>query len=228
MSVSVTPKQAWRHHRNFHVGISMGSRNHTGSAFAAVVGWINDQGFDFGLLDVSDTLNRHNDNEHEGDLRARFAAANGVRWRRDNAAALKGLTTPHRIVHWNQWLSDPRFAAYKAQFETAFNEQPAFRDAVTKDITNFLKRKYGTDVHEISPADMATGKRYYLEELAVLSIQFENFPCVKLYPGKELESMKVIRAGKVRNIPTGIQNTTFARLFVKSDEPEALRQAALG
>lgn len=219
MSVSVTPKQAWRHHRNFHIGISIGSRNHTGRAFAAVAEWISHQDFQFGLIDISDTLNRHNDNERAEDLRSRFAASTGIKWRQDNAAALNTVAVPHRIVHWNQWLGDQRFEPYKAKFEAAFEQQPAFREAVTTDIENFLRRKYDMATDEITPADIEIGRRYYMEELAVLSIEFENFPCVKLYAGKELESMKLIRAGNVKDVPTGIQNTTFARLYIRPEPP---------
>ena len=43
----------------FTLGISMGSANHSGEMLASMVQWANGKGFEYGIIDLSDSLNRY-------------------------------------------------------------------------------------------------------------------------------------------------------------------------
>jgi len=118
------------------------------------------------------------------------------------------------LVHWDRWLNDPRFSGYEILFHNAFDTNLVFRMAVMKDIQHHYSRKYNQNMHDRDSRDIDLSKRFYLEELAVLSIQFEDYPCAEAYPGRELECVKLVRSGQVPNVPKGIQNAVYAKLFV--------------
>ena len=216
-AVSVKSPSKWRHHKNFHLGISMGSAHHAGAALAAIVDWANCAGFENGLIDVSDTLNRYNlmrDGLDEDTARHR-ASEQGKAWVASNKAILERLKMPYKVIHWDHWLSDDRFPGYEQAFAVAYEEDADFKAAILRDIRYYHFRKSGQNISDLSPRDIEFGKRFYFEELAALSIQFEDYPCAEAYPGRELESLKLIRRGQVKNAPKGIQNANFAKIFIR-------------
>ena len=198
---------------SFILGVSMGSKNHTGKAFEATVDCINRSGLKQGIIDVSDTLRRftHMAGISEKEARKR-ALGEGLQWLIDNTEAIKKFRVPVVVKHWDTWLNDPRFTDYLAQFQSAYKESPALRAAITKDIDNFYHRRFNkaADI----PNDHDLSIRFYMEELAVMSIQFEDTKAAQLYAGKELNCLKLIRSGEVADIPTGTQDSKFYRINV--------------
>lgn len=214
--ISAKAPTKWSHLPNFHFGVSMGSRLHTGLHLESIVYWANEHGFEQGLIDVSDTLNRYNhmlSGMSESDAQ-KVAREEGRDWYNANRPILENLRMPYEVVFWDYWLNHPDFAQYNEAFHAAFHADPAFRTAVTKDIQHHYMRKYGHNLHERSQSDIELSKQFYLEELAVLSIQFESYPCAEIYPGRELECAKLVRSGSVKNVPLCLQNAVYAKIHV--------------
>ena len=86
--------------------------------------------------------------------------------------------------------------------------------AVMQDIQRFYWRKFNQNLHERSSSDIELSKKYYLEELAALSIQFEEYPCVEIYPGRELDCLKIVRSGRIKGVPLGLRNAVYSSLFL--------------
>jgi tRNA-dependent cyclodipeptide synthase len=198
----------------FVLGISMGSNNHRGEAFKATVDCINRSGLKQGILDVSDTLKRYTLMMDMSEDEARKQAAeHGRKWVIENTEALKQFKIPVSIEHWDTWLNNPRFNEYLTQFRDAYNNSPTLRAAIAKDIDNFYCRRFNDAAQNLKTYDLSV--RFYLEELAVMSIQFEdNNDAAQFYAGKELNCLKLVRSGKVPNAPKGIQNAKFYRINV--------------
>ena len=209
-------KQSTKHLRpysRFVMGISMGSHNHTGNRLQAVVECLNQTTLTKGVIDVSDTLRRYAYmNDMSADQALKKSRADGQRWFADNAATLDQIDADIEVVHWKRWLEDERFPRYLKMFQDAYKASPALRSAIGKDIDRFYSRKFNAAALSQKSLDLSVA--FYLEELAVMSIQFENDPTAQIYPGKELECLKLVRSGKVGNVPTGIQNARFFRINV--------------
>ncbi len=210
--------------KNFQLGCSLGSGSHCGESLKAIVDWLNQTGFEDGLIDLSDTLYRYNymiqgmggKEAHERTIRE------GQEWRESNESILAQLSMPYRIVHWDHWLKDPRFSSYEQAFAVAFESDRFFRNAVTTDIRIFYQRKYGQNLEVRSPQDVYLSQCFYIEELAAHSILFEDYPCAQVYPGRQLECFKSVRSGEVKNVPTGLLNASYAKLYIQNDNAPAL------
>lgn len=203
----------------FVLGVSLGSKNYEGEALRAVVEAINATNLKKGVVDVSDTLARHTMmivDMTEQDAH-RKTQKDGLDWVNRHKEILDGLEADHSIIHWDHWLEDKRFSEYKKAFETAFRNDTRLKAAITKDIQNFYKRKFNQAVIEHTNKDIQHSINYYLEELAVMSIQFEDFPGAQIYAGKELESLKLVRTKAIPNVPYGITQSKFYRLSISGD-----------
>lgn len=216
--VSARSETKWTNLPRFHLGISMGSGHHHGETLTAIVDWLNTHNFECGMIDVSDTLNRYNYMIAGTPEKEAFEITRreGVKWELQNKQVLSNLKMPIKLIHWDQWLQDPRFNPYHSAFHAAFDRNPAFRMAIMQDIQRHYSRKYNQSIHERSAADIELSKEFYIEELAVLSIQFEDYPCVEVYPGRELDCVKIVRGGQVKGVPDGLKNAVYASLFIHS------------
>ncbi len=194
----------------FVLGVSMGSQNHTGEAFTATVDCINKTDLKRGILDVSDALRRYSINAQDSNAAHDEAADQGQEWVIENTEAIEKFRVPVNVEHWDTWLNDDRFNDYLAQFTRAYNNSDVLRDAIKADIENYFNRR------GVAPDDTMTdaSTRFYLEELAVMSIQFEDEPAAQIYAGKQLNCLKVVRDGLVPDVPKGIQNAGYFRLNI--------------
>lgn len=202
----------------FVLGVSMGSRNHVGGAFRAVVQCLNAAHFEGpGVIDVSDTLARYRHrlagaSKEEAWERARQS---GAQWVHDNRSSLGALRKPHVLIHWERWLQDPRFVPYRGRFRRALARCSALSDAIDADIERFAGRRDDDLLCDRSSEAYALSVEFYLEELAVMSIQFEDHPgALQVYPGKQLHCLKAVRAGRVPDVPGGIPSSRFCRVNV--------------
>lgn len=212
-------------YHNFILGISLGSQNHRGAALEAIVDCINQSPLKQGVIDLSDTLRRHTYMIEGMDPEAAYAAAReaGNEWLRNNGATLEKLQKPYEIIRWDHWLQNERFPAYLEAFERAYETNPHLRAAVARDIQRFYTRKFNDAAQQMNEINLSV--KFILEELAVMSIQFEDNPRAQLYPGNELHSLRVIRDGLVTDVPLNIQTkSAFFRLNVYED-PNAPQRA---
>lgn len=216
---SIKSKGGWKDQTRFCLGISMG-HNHQSESLEAIVAWINQSPFESGIIDLSDTLNRYNfmrDGVTE-DKAAQRALQQGDDWLLQNESILEKLSKPVEIIRWNAWLKNPDYADVHAKVVRAYQENLAFQHAVLQDIKTFLSRK-GEDA---TGKDYALCRAYLIEEIACHSLLYNSSDMAAIYPGKQLESYRVIRAGAVPGIAADLTHSPFVRLVVHSfDKPVA-------
>ncbi len=197
--------------RGFTLGVSMGSTNHTSDILAGIVDWINQSNFEYGIIDLSDTLSRYGlmlDGMSENDARA-IARKQGDQWLEDNAVLLRDLRTPIKIIRWDEWLNDPRYPAIKKEIQIAINAHPRLRSAIYSDISNFYARKG----HSATPENARLSTQYFVEEISAHTLLHSDHYVATIYPGKQLEAYKLIRSGAIQDIPLGIANSPYIRLI---------------
>ena len=216
--LKVMPKSAsnWKAYDTAVVGVSLGSRNHTGPAFAGLMDWVG-RHFDSCIIDLSDSLHRHNlvaQGRSMGEAH-RLTLAQGDQWLRDHNLLIESMPVPASLIRWDHWLSHPDFNAHLDAFRKAAETQPEFRDALLQDIHEFNQRR-DIDPASVSPLQRQHSLNYLLEELAAHSLLYAQTPCAVVYPGKDHESFKLVRQGKVCNVPDGHGNTCFTRMVLYS------------
>ena len=144
--------------------------------------------------------------------------AQGDVWLKDNRLIIEGLKIPHEIIRWDYWQTVRPDAVVKNRqtFKKSFFENSVFREAVLADMDNFSMRRYGVP---LSKTDMTTGQKYLdylIEELAVYEEIYRDYPNTTIYPGKQLECVRVLREGLVTGLSETFQHTKFERLRVSS------------
>jgi tRNA-dependent cyclodipeptide synthase len=213
----VKSKGGWKNEVRFCLGISVG-QNHSGESLSAIVDWINQSSFQHGIIDLSDTLNRYNFmREGVSEQRAMMLARQqGSQWLADNAQTLEKLTKPAEIIRWDSWITNPDFTAMQLRVVNAYQQSLALQHAVLQDIKMFLARKSAP----LSSDDYALCRAYLLEEITGHCLLYASSDIAAIYPGKQLESYKAIRAGVVPGLPSGLVESPFVRLVVHSfDQP---------
>lgn len=197
------------------LGISMGSKNHRRDALNAIVNLLNTRSHEYVIVNVADTLRRFSFLAQGADPEFAMAQAKklGDEWIEENTPILRGLSAQWRIARWDEFRCDRRFESYKQKFEAAYQNSDELREAIERDVTSFYERING-EGYEPNERERETSTEFFIEELAVLSIQFEDYPAAQLYPGRELECFKAIRQGQVEDVPDGLQRARFFRINV--------------
>lgn len=203
---------------NGYMGISLHSRNHTGKALSSIIDWINDNAhFKSFRVGLSDTLNKHSYMMDGMNIQEAHAHALkvGDTWLSENSEALSRLQVDTEIIRWDNWQqSRPEAIEENTQrLLKAYDKTPLFRDAINADINAFYARKgikgaFSGAQHSLN---------YLIEELAVYEEIFRDYPCITLYPGKQLKCFEVIRSGIIANISETIPRTNFMRLNIRED-----------
>ncbi len=221
--ISVKSSGGWKGGGGFVLGVSMGSVNHEGESLAALVDWINQSSFTHGIIDVSDTLNRYSFMSRgfkEDDSRL-MARAQGDTWLKKAAPITAYLKKDVKIIRWDTWLDDERYPQTLRDVQSIYDRDSQFRMAVYQDISNFFARR------EIQP-DINQAKHsisYFLEEIAAHTLLHRDNALATIYPGKQLESYRLIRSGYP--FPCGIAASPYVRLVpydLKNIQP-ALKRA---
>lgn len=196
------------------LGISLDSTNHAGENLRKIIDFINDN-FDSLIIDLSDTLYTHHYmatgiSHAEAYYKSR---AEGDKWIKKHSDILNEITVPFQIIRWDQWTSDSDYKAISDEFYTLFEENTTFKNAVVADIKQYYKRKLDINIDNVSYNSLRSSIAYIIEEISCHTILTRQYPDVTVvYPGKQLESYKVIRNGIVTDAPSGIETTKHLRL----------------
>jgi hypothetical protein len=197
---------------NGYMGISIGSRNHSGASLCHMIDWINaESGFSFLRIGLSDTLNRFNEAGHDARGKARKA---GDAWLADNRPYLSRLRVPHELFRWDHWESTYPEAVERnrRRYARAFHKVPAFRDAMMADMESFSRRRYG------APLDLAAMQPlhdYLIEEMAVYEEIYRGYPNTTIYPGAELKVAAYLRSS---HLSETFPHSKFERLYIPVDK----------
>lgn len=228
--VVVRGKKYWNNSLVCVLAISLHNPNNSGEAFKETIDLVNhNKGFTRCLIDLSDTLNRHNymmiDNitEEEAMKKARY---HGDRWLDRHGFLLERLNIPHHVIRWDNWRTKPEFKSTLNKFQKAYDESQPLKAAVHSDVSRFYERR-GKSIGHIKPIELKHSVDYLLEELACHSIMYENLHAANVYPGREQDCYKLVRSGKVPNVPMGLMNSHHTRLVfhgVKEQKSDLLRE----
>lgn len=201
----------WPQYQNATLGVSMGNKRWHGEKFVAILAWAESH-FATIRIDVSDALYRYNimaDGKNES-AALHMAEATGALWLAQHQDAIHDCKKPISVVRWRHWLDHPDFATTLVQFQHTLTQDVVFHEALEQDVTNFLARN--TD----NTALTATYCRaYILEELAVITLQARAQGGARLYPGAEMESLKLVRKRLVATAPLGLEHDYHVMLELK-------------
>ena len=228
IEIKVKSAAQWRGFDKCHLGISLHNPNLEGERLLAIIEWINNQKFSECFIDLSDSLHRHNLMARHGldEKEALMRATDeGTLWLDKNGAILDRLRIPYRLYRWNHWFSFEDVAIGMDAFQRAFLGNDEFRAAVYRDVYSLTSRS-GVP---LDTSRLSSSVRYLLEELAVLSFYFRDYPCAKIYPGREQYSFRMVREGLVPGVPKGLANGFYTQLWLHRPEHasvEAGRAAA--
>lgn len=229
MEAKLKTKPDFSKYDTFSIGVSLNSRNHVGVALEAIVSWVNSQDtIKTCLIDLSDTLHRHNfiAEGYSPEAAYRECEKLGDAWIRENNHILNKLNVPYKIIRWSTWLDRSEFLRNKIFFERAIVNNRNFRQAIYKDIESFLNRRGRQNIADHLDVIAKGCLDYLIEELAVHAMYFEQHPSISVYPGRQQESFKMVRNGLVKNVPTGMQKSDYAGLYMHFEPQDLVALAA--
>jgi len=211
-----------------YMGISLNSKKHKEDSLAAMVDWVNStSNFTQIRIGLSDTLNRHTyANDQRIDLSAAFSIARGKgdEWVNQNKPILDELTVPYEFFRWTHWFDNhaDEIQTNKQKFIQLFHSDSNFKRAIEQDIAGFLNRKQGLAANEIGNESFQACFNFLIEELAVYSVIFKDYPATLIYPGPELKCLTYLRNEIPQNIPQAVSNTNFIKLGIFPNQKQQL------
>ncbi|MDR3425236.1 MAG: tRNA-dependent cyclodipeptide synthase [Alphaproteobacteria bacterium] len=203
----------WRQHEAVTLGVSVPSPNWQGDKLASILNFAA-ANFQIIRIDVSDALYRHGfiaQGLTDSDALCR-ANNMGAKWLEQNADAIGSLRIKPMIVRWAEWYSHPDYQETLAGFQSAYDSNSVLKNALQNDIMAFYRRRN----RPATEKEFAGSLNFFIEELAVITIQTRELPGVKFYPGYEPHSFKIVKSGLVPEAPSGLNKEQFARLKFQS------------
>lgn len=199
----------WRAFEDCTLGVSVTSPNWRDEHFASILDFAAEH-FKTIRIDVTDRLYRHNfmalgQSPAEADSNA---DALGTEWLQGHKEIIDACPIKPTVVRWAEWYRLLDFADVLGQVQRAHETSPILRDAIRRDTEEFFRRQGRAP----TDADRKYGRKYLIEEVAVLTLQAREGPALKLYPGDELECLNVVRRGLVPAAPRGLEREQFAKV----------------
>jgi tRNA-dependent cyclodipeptide synthase len=226
--VRVNACPAWTDYQTCTLGISVGQPYHEGEKFAATVEWAA-RHFEQIRVDVSDTLQRHRlmgEGTQPGEAEA-ISRSEGDAWIASATPILANCGRSYTIIRWDTWLRYPDFFAVLDAYAGLVQSDAVLRTAIAADIESFITRHANRGAPFPAETWMRAASRAYLiEELAVITLQGAAARSARIYPGPELESFKVVRAGKVPDAPPGLDRDYYVHVNLEHRRAPAQRPQA--
>ncbi len=200
------------------LAVSVGASYFEGKKIEAIAHWmkkrLDDGTFEECYINVCDTACRHNFaymgvNDNASPL---IAKIKGNRWIKRNKKIFDKVGVPVKFMRWNQWLEGDETKYINAQLRQLYQINHDFKKAVSEDVKDYVER-------QISKGKVfATRKEAYkkatdciLEKIAVNTCMGRRFEHIKLYPGKQNQSSKLILSGEI-NAPIGLHRQHYVKL----------------
>lgn len=208
---------SWQDFSMARAQISVGQDYHEGDKLAALAGWLAPR-FDVVHICVNDTLQRFGrmiDHEDIDEDTARaWAERDGQEWRTRNGHL---FTAPHvRLIHWDHWLDNPRFAATLDQISHLYDHNREFTHAIDGNIQALWERRRRQDPARYPAAKFlrfaTLSRRYLLEEIAAFSLMYEDQIAIDVYPGTTIFAALVFQGRVVDGAPVGLGQGHFCRV----------------
>lgn len=200
--IRVKQAAGWQAGGTVCVGISVGSKALSGAKLAAVLQWAG-RHFDRLVIDLSDTLYRHNTPLPSAEALVASRQA-GNAWLSENAHLLAATPKPDHVSRWD-WLAQSDFTAVRRELAELSVASPAFRVALDADILAYTGR-----YPEVDPQ---ASRAFLIEEAAVHTLMARvHAPWTRVYTGASAKALNLLRAG-VPGQPGGLERERFIRLL---------------
>jgi len=163
------------------------------------------------VIDLSDSLQAHNFVAAGMPETIAFAKARraGTAWIRRNGAAV--AAQGGAILRWDTWRQEPAYRPLHAALVDLYGAGGVFAAAVDQDIKTFLHRR-----PEATPLMAARSWEFIIEEAAGEILLARQYPCARLYPGRELATLTALRTGQVAGAPAGLERSAYYRFTLES------------
>lgn len=195
--IAVKNGAGWRDHADIQLLISVGQPYHEGSKFAALVDWINRQGFHSVRVAVNDGLQGWN-NLADGVGGAKAfadAEAAGQQWiDRHNDRLQSFRAASVSVTRWRTWLDHPDYAQTESKLhELLADKDGSLAQVMRSDSQQILKRR--TKRISVLRPDrfLECSLEYMREEIAVLALQHKDLARADIYPGTMLSCIEWFR-----------------------------------
>lgn len=225
-AVKVKQSPGWDKNPVGMISISQGQINHEGAKLAALLDW-GLRHHETCLLNISDTLHRHNliRAGQTPEEAAQEAFRLGNEWMQRNAAVLeKTMSRFARVHRWNDWLYHADFAATHDAVWRHFEQDRDYRAAAMTDIAFFMERKEAQGESTTAAQRFESSRAYLLEETAAYIIMARTYAANRVYPAKPLQSFEYLR--QTPDLPPllrGMERAMCVRVLLKrmADVPTA-------
>lgn len=209
----------WRQRTTAVLGVSVSSPNWQDDKFAAILGFAA-RHFSAVKIDVTDALNRHGVPGATPAQALAQANAMGALWLTRHQDIIAASPVATEVKRWAQWYDHPDYQATLAGMERAHATNPQLRAAVAADVNSYYAR------HNAAPTlrEQEAGRAFVLEEMAVLTLQARTWQGLRLYPGSQMQSLALLRAGAVPEAPKGLEQEQFARVQLRPVKQPAYRR----
>lgn len=146
----------------------------------------------------------------------RIAQSKGQEWLSENACILADIRMPYEIIRWDDWHCNfsKDIRKNKEFFYHALHHNFLFKKAIMEDVYKYYQRNGYQRLENIDATNLNFSLDYLIEELAVYSVIFSNYPSVRIYPGRELHCFNYVRNNEMQLVSQGIKNSSFIRLAI--------------
>jgi tRNA-dependent cyclodipeptide synthase len=204
----------WKKYKTACLAVSVGREYHEGDKLKAAIEWINTR-FQFVIVDVADTLQRHNLMLEQGlseTLAYEKARRMGDEWLERNKEPLNAFRIPVRIDCWDDRLKHPQYRNTRVQFEQLYWNNNVFQQAVNTDAARFVRRQMDKNPEVSVQHAFENSVKYLLEETAALTLFYRENPCATIYPSSSTLCFETIKQGMIKNAPKGMENDYHTRI----------------
>lgn len=205
------------------IGVSLTSAYPTGQKFKALLEWAALR-FDMIRIDVGDMLQVPSfvAAGYNAEEARQQAQAQGDKWRADHSGILNACPRPHVVFPWILWEFHKDFPQVLSLVQQAAQANPVLFQAFQDDIDQYIGRKEKRgDVFD-RKKEAEASLIYYQNEVAAHVIQSRDVKgsfgvrSVRIYPGPELECLRVVRAGLVPEVPSDLSNEFYLQVNFKT------------
>lgn len=203
--------------------VSLSKDDTKGDKLRSAAGWM-DAHFSRGwYIDLADTLDRHNRTALYGtppdqaELEARKAGQDWIAGQQPNLHSARNLKG---IITFDHWRTHRDFEPTLEQLRNLLDISQPYETAVRRDASEFVTRRFSGSMSEERRRDLlVSGTNYVLEETAAGILAARELRATRFYPGPQLSSLQLLRAGNVPHAPEGYDAERYVEFNLERRGP---------
>lgn len=207
------PDPLWKNMPACEIGISPGNPAHQGDKLASILDWSR-QKFPFSILNLSDTMYRHNfraigANEQEA---LTLSKKLGDDWLSQNNEILAQHKDHIRVYRWAEWQQQAAFNQVYDDLMAYIASSDPLRQALDADIQTFIARKVRQGQQLDSVKARLHSFNLITEEIACYILIGRSFRLARAYPSEDMESFAYMRRPETPETLKGFENIIHVEL----------------